>query len=113
MANDDRNTDQEFQALTQVLEAEKHARTQLDAAQTQAEIILQEARNDARGIATRTDKRIQALHNRSREKIARKKLKLDEAFQRERGTRGTSIDVDKIKEATSRLAHQVVGVTPE
>lgn len=113
MTNDNRGVGQEFQALAQVLEAEKTAQMQLDTARGQAEAILQKAREDARLIATRTDMRIQALHSRFRENLANKKAKFEEAFQREINARGTPIGADKFKEVTNGLARQIVGNTME
>ena len=113
MVNVASNADQEFQVLTQVLEAEKNAQTRLDSSRTQAEAILQEAQNDARRIAIRTDKRIQDLHACFRENLARKKSKLEKVFQHERGARSTPIASGKVKEITNRLACHIIGVTQE
>lgn len=113
MAHDNRGIGQEFQALAQVIEAEKDAQMRLGAARVRAEAILQEAQDDARRIATRTDKRIQALHGCFRENLAHKKMEFEEAFQREIGTRGTEIGADKIKDVTNRLARRIVGVDVE
>ena len=113
MANVARDTDQEFQVLTQVLEAEKNAQARLDSSRTQAETILQEAQNDARRIAIRTDKRIQDLHARFRENLARKKSKLEKDFLHERGVHSKPIASGKVKEITNRLACHIIGVTQE
>lgn len=113
MTNDNRGVGQEFQALAQVLEAEKTAQMQLDTARGQAEAILQKAREDSRIITTRTDSRIQALHGRFRENLANKKTNFEEAFQREIDARGTPIGADKFKEVTNGLARQIVGITTE
>ena len=113
MPNDNRGVGQEFQALAQVLEAEKTAQMQLGTARAQAEAILQKAREDARIIATRTDIRIQALHSRFRDNLANKKTNFEEAFQREIDARETPIGADKFKEVTNRLARQIVGIAKE
>lgn len=113
MADDNRGTGHEFQALTQVIEAEKTAHMQLGTARSRAEAILQEAQDDVRRIAARTDKRIQALHGCFRENIAHKKMEFEEAFRREIGTRGTKIGAEKIKDVANRLARQIVGIDQE
>lgn len=110
MANDNRGTGHEFQRLTQVIEAEKSAQMRLATARARAEAILQEAQDDARKIAIRTDKRIQALHGCFRENLAHKKMELEEAFQREIDMRGTEIGADTIKDITKRLARRIVGI---
>ena len=113
MAHDNRGIGQEFQALTQVIEAEKSAQMRLATARVRAEGILQEAQDDARKIAIRTDKRIQALHGCFRENLAHKKMELEEAFQREIDMRGTEIGADIVEDVTKRLARQIVGIDAE
>ena len=93
-----------------MLEAEKAAQLQLDTATTQAEAVLQDAQEDARRIATRTDDRIQALHRCFRESITNKKKQFKEAFQREVSARGTEIHAGNIKNVTNRLARQIIGI---
>ena len=111
MVKDNLNGNQEFQVLTQVLEAEKQAQVQLDEARTQADSILHEAQNTARRVETRTDKRIQELHSQFRKKSAREKLHRKEAFGLEENTHGKPVDIDLVKEATKRLAQQIVGAS--
>jgi len=108
---DNLNGNPEFQALTQVLEAEKQAQIRLDEARTQADSILNEAQNIARRIETRTDKRIQELHSQFRKKLAREKLQRKEAFGVKENTHGKPVDVNLVKEVTKRLAQKIVGAS--
>ena len=113
MVNEAGNSDQEFRVLTQVLEVEKHAQKRLDDARALADTILQEAQKNVRRIETRTDKRIQVLHSQFRKKLARENSHREEAFKLEKNTHAKPIDTDKVKEATKRLAHQIIGAQQE
>ena len=109
MINDGRNSDQEFQVLTQVLDAEKSAHKRLEDARMEAESILQEAHNTARSIEAKADTRIQNLHDQFRKKLAQNKQNQEDVFKRGQSANGKTIDSDKVKDVTKRLARQIVG----
>lgn len=110
MASNDYQASPEFQALTDVLEAERSAEAQLIAARSEANTIIQNAQDAARAIETATDRRIQALHSRFRGKLKQRKSDLDQSFQQEQSARSAKTDTGLVRHVTNQLAHSIVGV---
>ena len=93
-----------------VLDAEAAAERRVAGGRQEAEAIRRAALAEARGIAARADRRLQALHAGIQADIARQKARMARAFEAEKGGLSAPPEPDLVRAAARRLARRLVGI---
>lgn len=106
----DRGPDTGNNGLTRVLDAEQTANQRIADAHAQAEDLCQAAVAQEHTIATRTTRRITALHDGTRDRIEGEKTDLADAFEREKNAHANGHRPQDMDNAVVRLARTLVGL---
>jgi F0F1-type ATP synthase membrane subunit b/b' len=106
----DRNATTSSGGFRRVLDAETTADARLAAGHEEAAAIRQRARAEARAIAARADRRLQALHADMQEDIGRAKARMAQAFEAARRDLSAPPDEARVQVAAKRLARRLAGI---
>ncbi len=108
--SDHRQTSGAGSGFQRVLDAEKAADARVEAGHRAAREAGQAARAEARRIAARADRRLQALHAGMQEFIAEEKARMAQAFEVERVDLAAPPNDARITAAARRLARRLAGI---